>query len=65
MRRWTNGPLEIHKDIRTLLNMIAETSNYPKEMKLGILTPLPKPGRKQGPPANLRPIILLSFIGIN
>ena len=31
-------------------------------MKLGILTPLPKPGKKQGPPANLRPIILLSVI---
>ena len=56
------GPPEIHEGIATLLNTIAETGKYPKEMKLGILTPLPKPGKKQGPPANLRPIILLSVI---
>ena len=28
----------------------------------GLLTPLPKPGKKKGPPENLRPIILLSVL---
>ena len=31
-------------------------------MKIGILTPLQKTGKKQGPPSNLRPIILLSLL---
>ena len=56
------GPPEIHNGIATLLNTIARTGKYPAEIKSGILTPLPKPGKKQGPPANLRPIILLSII---
>ena len=56
------GPPEIHNGIATLLNTIARTGKYPVEIKSGILTPLPKPGKKQGPPANLRPIILLSII---
>ncbi len=50
------GPPEIHNGIATLLNTIARTGKYPAEIKSGILTPLPKPGKKQGPPANLRPI---------
>ena len=56
------GPPEIHNGIATLLNTIARTGKYPAEIKSGILKPLPKPGKKQGPPANLRPIILLSII---
>ena len=56
------GPPEMHNGIATLLNTIARTGKYPAEIKSGILTPLPKPGKKQGPPANLRPIILLSII---
>ena len=50
------------ESIATLLNTIARTGKYPAEIKSGIPTPLPKPGKKQGPPANLRPIILLSVI---
>ena len=56
------GPPEIPNGIATLLNTIARTGKYPAEIKPGIFTPLPKPGKKQGPPANLRPIILLSII---
>ena len=56
------GPPEIHNGIATLLNTIARTGKYPAEIKSWILTTLPKPGKKQGPPANLRPIILLSII---
>ena len=56
------GSKEVHEEIASLLNKIAETGDYPKEMKSGILNPLPKQGKKQGPPENLRPIILLSTI---
>ena len=41
---------------------MAKTGDYPKEVKTGILIPIPKPGKKQGPPQNLRPIILLSVL---
>ena len=44
------------------MNEVAETGKYPKELKYGILTPLQKPGKKQGPCTNLRPIILLSML---
>ena len=33
-----------------------------EELKIGILNPLPKPGKKKGPRENLRPIILLSVL---
>ena len=56
------GSTEIHQGIADILNDIAETGKHPKEIKSGILTPLPKPGKKQGPPSNLRPIILLSTL---
>ena len=55
------GPPEIHNGIAILLNTIAKTGKYPAEIKSGTLAPIPKPGKKQGPPANLRPIILLSI----
>ena len=41
---------------------MAETGNYPKEIKTGHLTPLQKPGKTKGPPENLRPVILLSTL---
>ena len=56
------GPPEIHNGIAILLNTIAKTGKYTAEIKSGIRAPLPKPGKKQGPPANLRPIILLLII---
>ena len=57
-----HSPSEIHKNIAQLLNNIAKTGEYPQEVKRGILVPLPKPGKPQGPPKNLRPIILLSML---
>ena len=45
-----------------LLNTIAKAGKYPAEIKSGTLAPITKPGKKQGPPAYLRPIILLSII---
>ena len=56
------GPTEIRNGIAILLNTIAKTGKYPAEIKSGTLAPIPKPGKKQGPQANLRPIILLSII---
>ena len=56
------APVEIHKQIAIIFNRIAETGEQLKELNLGILTPLQKPGRKKGPPENIRPIILLSVI---
>ena len=52
----------IIEDIADILNETAETGQYPSELRTGILRPLPKPGKKQGPPSNLRPIILLSVL---
>lgn len=52
----------IHEGIATILNKTAETGDYPNELKMGILTPLPKPGKRKGPRENLRPIILLSVL---
>ena len=57
-----HSPENIHQGIADLLNHMAKTGEHPKEVKEGILIPLPKPGKKQGPPQNLRPIILLSII---
>jgi hypothetical protein len=57
------GPIDfISEEIATIYNDTAKTGNFPTEIKLGILTPLPKPGKKQGPPGNMRPIILLSIL---
>ena len=38
---------------------MAKTGNNLDEVIEGVLVPLPKPGKLQRPPANLRPIILL------
>ena len=54
-------PEELAEIIKQILNETAKTGAYPEEMKIGILTPLQKPGKKQGPPSNLRPIIPLSL----
>ena len=37
-------------------------SFFPRELTHGLLTPLQKPGKQKGPPANLRPIIILSIL---
>ena len=56
------APHEIHSEIANILNEAARTGIHPKEIKEGILIPLQKPGKPQGPPENLRPIILLCII---
>ena len=56
------GPEIVIAGIADIFNNIAGSGSYPKEIKEGILIPLPKPGKKKGPPGNLRPIILLSVL---
>ena len=56
------APSSIHENIAHILNTTAKDGNPPDELKIGILTPLPKPGKKKGPPGNLRPIRVRSGI---
>ena len=55
-----SGPAVTSLKIAELLNHMAATGDYPKEIKTGVLIPLQKPGKKKRPVANLRPVILLS-----
>ena len=41
---------------------MAKNGNIPDEVIEGVLVPLPKLGKPQGAPANLRPVILLSIL---
>ena len=56
------APDSVIDEIANILNIAVETGNYPKELKIGQLVPLQKPGKKKGPVENLRPIILLSIL---
>ena len=56
------SPDTIHEVIADIFNEIAEKGNDVEELIIGILNPLQKPNKKQGPPAHLRPIILLSIL---
>ena len=49
-----NAPEIIHEHIAHLLNNVAETGEFPKEIKLGLLTPLQKPGKPKGPPEKFK-----------
>ena len=44
-----HGPEIVHHHIACILNQVAETGNYPTELKLGQLIPLPKPNKAKGP----------------
>ena len=56
------GPTELFQEIADILNIVALTGESPKELSIGIITPLQKSGKKKGPISNLRPIALLSII---
>ena len=52
------------EEIVTRLSEIVQTREFPEEIRTGILAPLPKPGKKKGPPkgpSNLRPVTSLSI----
>ena len=53
---------EIHCEIATILNEVAKTGTFPRELKHGLLVPLQKPGKSKEPVENTRPIILLSIL---
>ena len=57
-----HGPDEVSEIIADIFNETAKTGKSPMEIKLGILNPLIKNIKKQGPCTNLRPIILLSIL---
>ena len=52
----------MYGEIADIFNIMAETGEYPREIKTGVLVPLQKPGKPKGPVENLRPIILLSVL---
>ncbi len=56
------APNNVHKLIADIYNETAKSGGYPEELVAGILTPIQKPGKTEGPPDNLRPIILLSIL---
>ncbi len=56
------GPEVIHSRIAEIFNNMAKTGEVPEEIIMGILVPLPKPGKPRGPPANLRPVVLLTIL---
>ena len=56
------APIEILQEIADIFNTAASTEEELRELVVGLLRPLPKPGKKKGPPENLRPIILLSVL---
>ena len=55
-------PIQIYDEIADIYNITAATGEHPKELVEGLLCALQKPGKKKGPPENLRPIILLSIL---
>ena len=57
-----HSPSIVHEMIAEIFNNISETGNKPNELTTGILIPLQKPGKTQGPYSNLRRIILLSVL---
>lgn len=55
------GTHELYDEIAEILNNIASSGEFPKELNQGLLAPLQKPGKPKGPTENLRPIILFSI----
>ena len=55
-------PEEIYKEIANILNGIFERNDTRIKLGTGILLPLLKPKKTQGPVKNLRPITLLEVI---
>ena len=56
------APKELHKEISKILNDIFTNNDNEIQLGNGILLPIPKPKKIQGPVKNLRPITLLEVI---
>ena len=57
-----HAPTSTFRQIADIFNSTATTGDTPTALLHGLLHPVPKPGKKKGPPENLRPIILLSIL---
>ncbi len=57
-----HSPAIVHRRIAEIFNEMAKTGEVPEEIIMGILVPLPKPGKPRGPPGNLRPVVLLTIL---
>ena len=44
-----HAPISIFEEIADILNVTAETGDFPSALVEGLLLPLPKPGKKKGP----------------
>ena len=56
------APKEVHKEISNMLNDSCKKNDNDLKLGTGILLPLPKPKKAQGPVKNLRSITLLKVI---
>ncbi len=56
------APIEIPQEIANIYKTVTSTEEELCELVVGLLRPRQKPGRKKGPPENLRPIVLLSVL---
>ena len=56
------APEEVHTEIAEVLNNVFETNDDQLKLGTGVLLPLPKPKKTQGPTKHLRPITLLEVI---
>ena len=56
------GDPVLHGEIAKIINNTLNNGTCPKEIRLGILIPLQKPGKTRGPPENCRPIIIMSVL---
>ena len=56
------SPKIVYQRIADIFNEVTKIGNMPDEVIEGVMVPLPKPGNPEGPPANLRPIMLLSIL---
>ena len=56
------APEEMYEEIANIMNGIYERNDTSIKLGTGILLPIPKPKKTQGPVKNLRPITLLEVI---
>ena len=57
-----HAPQQIYGKIAEILNETAKTGICPKEINLGVLIPIKKPGKDKNKPDSYRPIILFSIL---
>ena len=56
------APEETYEEIANIMNGIYERNDTSIKLGTGILLPIPKPNKTQGPVKNLRPITLFEVI---